>query len=148
VSQAKGFRRLESLTPSARARHDAIARTVRWRTLLTFAREATDDPKDHGEQPYEPGRSLMDRERRGEFTVQWAPSWNGALTFTVDDGIPRMGAGGGAVTVMLDRQQCYLLLTGLLRWIAGTVAGWSRKPLRAYGVCPTCGGTGYRVSEG
>lgn len=144
MSQPKGFRRRENLSVEDRATHDARTARVIWRELVAFAREASDDPKDHGDQPYQPGNSLIDRERRGVFVVRHASEWSGGLQVFVDDG-PAIN--GGGVSLMLDRQQVYMLTTALLRWLAGTVANWARKPFAAMGMCRECGGTGFKVSE-
>lgn len=146
MSQLKGFRRRENLSVEDRATHDARTARVIWRELVAFDREASDDPKDHGDQPYQPGNSLIDRERRGSFVVLHAPEWSGGLRFDLDDDV-ELNEGEGGVSLMLDRQQVYMLTTALLRWLAGTVANWARKPFAAMGMCRECGGTGFKVSE-
>lgn len=142
MSQPKGFRRSENLPPGEKANHDRMASEVVWETLVAFDREASDDPEDHGDLPYEPGNSLMDRERRGSVSVLWSARWSGGIRLVVDDGDAEL------VEVMLDRPQVYVLATGIFRWLSGRVPGWERKPVVYRAHCRACKGTGIRAKCG
>lgn len=158
MSQPKGFRRLENLPPGDREKHDRMCATVQWVPLVSFDREALSLPEDagavdalsekdrrridedHGDQPYEPGLSLMGKERRGFLSVFYAETWAGGLQITASDGT-------GYVHLMIDRQQALLLAVGLWRWRRGTVTEWVRKlPKKVVG-CRKCKSLGFIVED-
>lgn len=93
------------------------ARVV-WEPVVHFDRDPDpDNPRDHGDRPYEPGPSLMDRERRGALSIEHNTAWLGGLQLHASDG-------DHTVDLMIDRAQAERLIEGLRRWYAGVLADW------------------------
>lgn len=141
MTAPKPSRQRVNLSADERAAHDAIAGAVIWRPLIEFNHDPqTDSPHDHGDRPYQPGNSLMDRERRGVFVARYASEWAGAVDLTVSDGTH-------AVRVMLDRRQVLTVLAGLFHWWHGTARLWQQRVPRRLRRCTHCDGLGCTVVE-
>lgn len=113
------------LNASVLAELEQFESHVTWEPLLAFDEDVDPDPnKTDGTRPYEPGGSLMDRDRRGHFKVDHSRQWSGALRFSIADD-------SQTVELMLDAGQIEHLVGAIQLWQHGTThnaAGDFRVP--------------------
>lgn len=107
------IRRRTRLAPAVLEELEAREARVVWEPVIAFDQPVVPEQSE-GTMPYEVGPSLMDRERRGHFTIEHAQSWSGALKFSVADDDHQ-------VDFMLDRQHIEWLQEALQQWWIGQV---------------------------